>query len=263
MQRDVVDLDGRIFLLEQRNLDLQKRYEAVQRENIQMKSMFEAFDSSKDEKEKTMRSQSAGLYSMVDELREEIRSLSGKVEETDHLLKRTITAFQQSEKKKEYRLNGLEKRLNKLEQYIDVNAPVYDSRTKSAPVPSTEREISEGELYKLAKQAFDQGNYERARSGFQLLLRKYSHSEHADNSYFWIGETYYREREYEKAILAYQEVVEKYPVGNKVGASLLTQGFSFFNLGHRGDARKILQELIDKYPDSDEARIAREKISGF
>ncbi|MCP4111898.1 MAG: tol-pal system protein YbgF [Desulfobacteraceae bacterium] len=262
MQRDVVDLDGRIFLLEQRNLDIQKRYEAVQRENIQMKSMFEAFDSGKDEKEKSLRSQSAGLYAMVDELREEIRSLRGRTEETDHLLKRTMTAFQESEKKKEYRLNSLENRLTKLEQYIDVNAPVYDSRTRSAPA-RTEKEISERELYKLAKQAFDQGDYERARKGFQLLLRKYTHSEHADNAYFWIGETYYRERDYKKAILTYQEVIEKYPVGNKVRASLLKQGFSFFNLGNRDHAREILQELIDKYPDSEEARTAREKISGF
>lgn len=265
MQRDVVDLDGRIFLLEQRNLDLQKRNEAVQRENIQIRSMLEAFDSSKNEKDQTMRSQSAGLYAMVDELREELRTLKGRLEETDHLLRRTITAFQESEKKKEYRLNGLENRLTKLEQYIDVNTPVYDSgKTGKRTSPRAEKEqISENELYKLAKQAVDRGEFEKARKGFQLLIRKYPHSEHADNSHFWIGETYYRERLYEKAILAYQEVVEKYPVGNKVRASLLKQGFSFFNIGDRANARNILQELVDKYPDSDEAKIAREKLSGF
>ena len=119
-----------------------------------------------------------------------------------------------------------------------------------------------GNVY-LAKEAFDKGDFESAREGFQKLLKRYPDSENADNAQFWIGETYYREQWYEKAILEYQKVIEKYPEGNKVQASLLKQGFAFKNLGDKANAGLILKELVKKYPDSTEAEIARKKLQEF
>ena len=92
------------------------------------------------------------------------------------------------------------------------------------------------------------------------LIQRFPKSERADNSQFWIGEIYYREKWYEKAILEYQKVIEKYPKGNKVPASLLKQGFAFSNLGDKSNSRLILEELIKKYPNSNEAKIAKDKV---
>jgi TolA-binding protein len=55
-------------------------------------------------------------------------------------------------------------------------------------------------------------------------------------------------------------VIENYPKGNKVPASLLKQGFAFLNLGDKANARIILQELIRKYPQTNEAKIAKDKL---
>ena len=115
----------------------------------------------------------------------------------------------------------------------------------------------------MAKQAFDQGDFETAREGFQELIKQHPKSKNADNAQFWIGEIYYREKWYEKAIIEYQKVIEKHPKGNKVPASLLKQGFAFYNLGDKANARLILTELIKKYPKSNESNIARQKLKGF
>ncbi|MEK6196353.1 MAG: tetratricopeptide repeat protein, partial [Deltaproteobacteria bacterium] len=65
---------------------------------------------------------------------------------------------------------------------------------------------------------------------------------------------------YEKAILEYQKVIENYPKGNKVPASLLKQGFAFLSLGDKANARLILNELAKKYPDTNEGKIAVQKL---
>ena len=122
---------------------------------------------------------------------------------------------------------------------------------------------SEDEIYRTAKQAFDQGDSDTARKKFQELIERYPKSERADNAQFWIGEIYYREKWFEKSILEYQKVIENYPTGNKVPASLLKQGLAFFNLGDKANSRLILQELIKKHPQSNEAKIAKDKLEAL
>ena len=130
-----------------------------------------------------------------------------------------------------------------------------------SPPKTGGKPLSENEIYQLAKQAFDKGEYDAAREGFQDLIRRYPKSKNADNAQFWIGEIYYREKWYEKAIVEYQKVVEVYPKGNKVRSALLKQGYAFANIGDTANASLILKDLIRRYPDSNEATIARRKLT--
>jgi tol-pal system protein YbgF len=123
--------------------------------------------------------------------------------------------------------------------------------------------LTEEAAYQSAKQAYDKGDFNAAREGFQKFIKEFPKSKNVDNAQFWIGETYYREKWYEKAILEYQKVIEKYPKGNKVTAALLKQGFAFLNLGDKVNSRLILSELIKKYPKSNEAKIAERKLKGM
>jgi tol-pal system protein YbgF len=132
---------------------------------------------------------------------------------------------------------------------------------KIVPVEKAPEDVSEDEIYRQAKQAFDKGDSVAARSKFMELIKRYPKSDRADNAQFWIGETYYREKWYEKAILEYQKVIENYPKGNKVPASLLKQGFAFLNLKDKANSRLILQELIKKHPKTNEAKIAKDKLT--
>jgi len=261
MQQDVIALYDRIAVLEQRNIELEK-------DEAQLKSLTQESIKKQEEKEHYYRTRSADIHVMLDGLREEIRILNGKLEETGYLLKRKIAVLEDVEAKSKDILGKVEERsaLNydcivNIQQYLDLESPGSDSKTKA--VGKTEKQFSEDEIYASAKQAFDRGNLEVAREEFQRIIKQYPKSRHVDNAQFWIGETYYREKWYEKAILEYQKVIEKYPKGNKVPASFLKQGLAFLNLGEKASARLVLNELILKHPKSNEADIARKKLKGF
>jgi tol-pal system protein YbgF len=245
---DIVTLENRMALIEHRNAKSEKY-------NKELKSRLE-------EKEQALRNQSAELHAMHDQIKAEMQLISGRIDETDYLLKRKLS---DSDKITENRLERIEKaaglnknRITHLEQYLNFESDENDLKIKSKP--QSRQELSENELYTVSKQAFDAGDFETARKGFKNLINKFPKSAHADNAQFWIGEIYYSEKWYEKAILEYQKVIEKYPKGNKVPASLLKQGFAFLNLGDKANARLILKELVKKYSKSNEAEIATKKL---
>jgi tol-pal system protein YbgF len=267
LQRDVITLDDRLAQAE-------KRYTQAEQKNKKLEAKLEQYRNTRDQYDQELRSKTAGQNATIEQLQEEISILKGKLEETDFLLKQKINAFAELSEKREIKLADIDKttslnknRIEHLEQYLNLESTTSIQKTK--PVsnkPSgkyVKHKLSENDIYKAAKQAYDKGDFNTAREGFKKLLKEFPNSENADNAQFWIGEIYYREKWYEKAILEYQNVIEKYPKGNKVTASLLKQGFAFFNLGDKANARLILSELIKKYPKSNEAKIAKRKLKGI
>jgi tol-pal system protein YbgF len=265
-QNEISSLDTRLSELEIRNAEAKKS-------SAELRTGLE----SRAEEEQALRQQAASLRAKVNALNEEIRLLSGRIEELEHLLQRQKQNEADLVKAEDNRIKNLEassksndERIYRIEQYLNFEpsakmAPAVKPVTKIVPVVPAEKsetELSEDEIYRLAKQAFDQGDSEAARKKFQELIERFPKSERADNAQFWIGEIYYREKWYEKSILEYQKVIENYPEGNKVPASLLKQGFAFSNLGDNANSRLILQELLKKYPKSNEAKIARDKLKG-
>jgi outer membrane protein assembly factor BamD (BamD/ComL family) len=68
------------------------------------------------------------------------------------------------------------------------------------------------ELFDLAQQAENQGDFEKAVDLYTLLLQKYPNSEHNYKAQFMIGFIYSEElKNYEKSKEAMQKVVDNYP----------------------------------------------------
>jgi len=224
---------------------------------------------SREQEERALRNQSAGLRAKVVALNEDIRALNGRIEELEHFFNRQKQMGADDIKADEKRVEQLadstktnNERILRIEQYLNLEPRVQEA-TKSAektvakiiPGGQTPSELSEDEIYRMAKQAFDQGDSDAARKKFKELIEKFPKSERADNAH--------REKWYEKAILEYQKVIENYPKGNKVPASLLKQGLAFLNLGDKNNSRLILEELIKKHPKSNEAKIAKDKVKSL
>jgi len=266
LQQDVISLYDRVGVLEQRQNDLEKWGEEF--EKVRLKSLTEEYDKTREERDRRLRDQYAQLHVMLNKLSEDIRTLNGKLEETDYLLKRKVENIEASDKKRKNKLDqiGGAASLNKdriiyLEKYLNLEPSGAGTAIEGKGV--AEKDFSESEIYTSAKKAFDQGDLEVALESFKKLIEKYPNSKNADNAQFWIGEIYYREKHYENAILEYQKVIKGYPKGNKVSAALLKQGFAFLLLGDKGNARLVLKELTVKYPKSNEAKIAIQKLKGF
>ncbi len=284
-QGDVMALNDRLMTVERRSMELEQRNQALQREKDRILSRLGQLKETREAEEMDIRGQSASLQATLEQFREDIQRVNGRLDETAHQLNNTI--------------DQLENRLSRLERYINVDrpaagssgmpdmepvrAPVETAERESEPEPESERRLrfptrdiipppvrpaeqrrfSADDQYDRAKQLFDRGDYEAAREAFKELIRSAPRSPRADNAQFWIGETHYRERRYEESILAYQDVIEQYPDGNKVRASLLKQGLAFYMLEDKPNARRILEALIHQYPNSSEANIARNKLSAW
>ena len=260
-QNEISSIDNRLSEIEMRNAETQKKSEAL-KSDLQ----------NREEDEQALRHQAATLRQQVAALNEDIRVLTGRIEELEFSIGRQKQKEAEITSSKQERLDQLaassstnDERIGRIEQYLNLETSktataAPKTTAKIVPVAKPAAELSEDEIYRQAKQAFDQGNSDAARKKFKDLIERFPKSERADNAQFWIGEIYYREKWYEKAILEYQKVIENYPSGNKVPASLLKQGFAFLNLGDKANSRLILQELIKKYPKTNEAKIAKDKL---
>lgn len=263
LQRDVITLDNRQALIE-------KRYLESQQKNKDLESQLKA----QKQDNKNLRNKFAEQNALIESFRQEIQMVSGRLEETEYVLKQKLQTSEDSYEKKEIRLDRIDQtassnkdRIARIERYLNFESTEPDVKAEQGAGIKTQsrdkQKLSEDGIYQTAKQAFDQGDLELARERFQKLIETYPKSNMADNAQFWIGEIYYQEKWYEKAILEYQKVIENYPNGNKVQSSLLKQGFSFFNLGDKANARLIFTELIKKYPKSNEAEIAKKKLKAL
>ncbi len=273
-QQDILTLDNRLSVIEERSA-------ATEQGSLQLESRLDEYIKNGEDLRKNgedlrkngqdLRERSAGQNVLIAQLRGEIRVLRGKLEETQYLLKQKIKFFEGAKGKRKDQLDRIEQmisanmdRIIRIEQYLNLETTESELKLeKGSPTKSDisyAKELSAGEIYKSARQALVQNDFETAREGFGQLLKRYPKSSQADNAQFWIGETYYRAKWYEKAILEYQKVIENYPKGNKVPASLLKQGFAFAGLGDKANTRLILTELVKKYPKSNEAKIAKQQL---
>jgi len=263
-------LDQRAATLEQKTVELDKRDQSSGKEIEQSRAFLSGklstFEKSLADDNLALRKDYAKINASLEALMDDIQLLRGRLEESEFMLQERIKNNENAEKGKQIQLdklsislNQIETRIQYIEQYLNLESAGARSGERTPP-QQEEKKLSDQEYYVAAKQAFDQEDFDAARTGFEAIIKDFPNSEHADNAQFWIGEIYYREKWYEKAILEYQKVIENYPKGNKVPASLLKQGFAFISLGDKANSRLILKELSKKYPDSNEGKIALQKL---
>jgi tol-pal system protein YbgF len=113
--------------------------------------------------------------------------------------------------------------------------------------------------YRIALQALNDRQYDRAIQLFRTFQRKNPNSPMADDAQFWIGESYFNRKDYNRAILEFNDVL-KYRRGDKVPAALFRQARAFVEIGDKTDARLILQKLVNDHPSSEQAKEAREML---
>lgn len=138
-------------------------------------------------------------------------------------------------------------------------APLADSAKAELrhPFPGSVR------LYELSYQDLVKRNYAQAREGFAQYVRLLPAGELADDSQYWIGESYYAEQRYEDAASAYESLLDNYPQTDRAPAAMLKLGFSLLELGQKTAGKNGLDSLVNRYPRSNEAGIAKERLNSL
>ena len=119
------------------------------------------------------------------------------------------------------------------------------------------------ELFAAARRDFNRGNYNAAQKGFKNFLAAYPNTSLSDDAQFWLAESLAAASKYVRAIAEFKRLVERYPRSDRQAEALLRLGACYKVLGRVNDARRTWATLLKRFPDSNEARVARSRLSSL
>ena len=186
------------------------------------------------------------------------------------------------------RLKEVESRLDDLKQELDQELKNYKKEQKksensnfsknsfSQPLATsmqsssgdsekkTKRKNRDKEFYSQALDLFlNKEDPPKAREKFKKFLDKYPNSELIPNAYYWIGETYYKQKQYSQSILYFKKVYNNFPEDNKAKDALLKTGYAYARKGDISNATFYLNNLIEKNPQTKAARLAQRRLKSL
>jgi tol-pal system protein YbgF len=231
----------------------------------------------------SIRESQAELKVEIGQLKEDMAALSGRLEDSEHILQRTVERDLGEQDALKTQVDDLSRMVEDLDRImrgqqrylgLEPQAKPDDRREQppvsevkeppKEPVAAVQEKKPEDVLsYEKALAAYKGGDFEGAIEEFKMLLKEFPKSDRADNAIFWIGESFMALEEFEQAILAYQDVIKKYPKGNKVPNAMIRQADAFLELKDKTSSRLLLKKVVQKYPKSNEAKIALKKLEAL
>jgi tol-pal system protein YbgF len=246
--------------------------------NKRISSVEESVDKTIDQKLSVITANQAALRVEIDQLKDNMRSISGRVEENEYLVKHSVEKDLTSQDTTRTDISSLSSRLGKVEaivnqqqKYLNIDEgqaaapPPQGDATAAAPSgaggqATTAQDSGEKYAYDSTMALFNDKKYDEAMSGFKKFLEQYPKSELAGNAQFWTGECLMDLKEYEQAILAFEDVVKKYPKNIKVPNAMLRQAIAFLEINDKTSSTVLLKKVIKQFPKSNEAKLAQKKL---
>lgn len=175
------------------------------------------------------------------------------------------------------RVDELSQRLESLSRQVRAPAPPAPATPRPTPPPQGAGGPQPADVYQTAYIDFSKGNYPLAIQGFREFLRRFPESDLAGNAQYWIGESYFSlARGYatqdqaekasgalEQAVQEFRKVLVNYPRGEKVPTALYKEALALLELKQPGLAEARLQYLLEHFPQSDEAPLARDRLTAL
>ncbi len=223
MKADIKALEGRLEQVAEAQHQRKKQLSTDLQGIIQR---FITLETKVNEAISALRSNSADSGVLIEQLRQEIAGLQGKLEEASQ-------AKAQNE-------SGIP------ELPLPPGAP---------PLPE-----SADDLYRFGWESKKTGDCREAIRAFSTYARKFPKKGRADNSLYLLAECLYIELDHAGSIRSLQLIMKKYPQGDKVDDALLLMHDNFIALGRCKDALPFLETLLADYPQSNRIRAARRKL---
>ena len=203
----------------------------------------------------TMQRQVAETQAGLDNLRVELQSINGRLDDLSHNREQGTGELQMVKDDIDLQLKSLDTRISQLEQRVQVleQAPPPAQQVAVTAPQETPEQLYQRALDKILKE----NQFAEGRQLLEQFASKYPKHELYVNALYWIGEALYGEKKYEQAILQFQDVISKYRTHPKAPAAMLKQALAFNALGDVQNARTTMQKLIEDYPDSTQVAAAK------
>jgi len=200
--------------------------------------------------------QGAELLAGLDNLRVEIQSVNGRMDDLGQDNRALADELQLIKDDLGLQLNSLTNRVSDLEQQV-----ASQGTTVQQPTPESQPELTAEQVYQEALDLIrNQQQFAQGRKQLESFVKQYPEHDLYVNALYWIGEAFYGEKKYEMAILQFQDVISKYPSHPKAAAAMLKQALAFNALGDGENARTTMQKLIEEYPDSTQVTAAKKYL---
>ncbi|MGM0423085.1 MAG: tol-pal system protein YbgF [Pseudomonadota bacterium] len=208
----------------------------------------------------------ARLQSQFSQLEEQMRELTGQIEEQQHQIDQINRQLAsgaaapaqpqlqtQSQSGAQSGREGSQPDYNYATPEV-VNPGDDDTQPTTVIESDTDRDearsdIPADDLYEKAFVDIREGRYQEAEKGFRTFLNSYPDHKLAGNSQYWLAETYYVRGNYSDAAKFFAQGYQDYPESSKASDNLLKLGLSLAKLGNTEDACLSLAQLKDQFPD--------------
>lgn len=216
------------------------------------------------------------LEMRISGVEEQMRGLTGKVEQVDYMLRRMDQILRRMQEDYEIRFAELEKN-NRQSATIPVKAaqqqepaeprgPVVGTlgsvnvrdgqvtggsvapQSPALPAKPADYGLTAQEQYDHAFGLLRQADYAAAETAFQGFMDKHSKSKLVNNAKYWYAETFYVRGKYGDAAVAFAEAYQHNPRGAKAPDSLLKLSMALSSLNKKKDACGALIALKAKHP---------------
>lgn len=129
--------------------------------------------------------------------------------------------------------------------------PPGSQTAMAAPPPPDAGTLPNGspqQQYDYAFGLLRDANYQAAEHALRDFVTRYPNNRLSSNAQYWLGETYYVRGRYQAAAAAFAEGYQKYPKGPKAADDLLKLGASLSMLNRRADACRSFAQLDHDFP---------------
>jgi tol-pal system protein YbgF len=206
----------------------------------------------------------------VGQLEEQMRKLTGQLEEIQYGIGQVTAKLDKTQADNEIRFQQLESGQNAAPPGKSGARPNGGAGTPDQPAsvggtltPPGDRKPAEPQAapagtglpagstqdqYNYAFGLLRQNDYKTAEAAFKAFLQKHPNDPLSGNAQYWLGETYFVRADYQAAAAAFAEGLQKFPQSAKASDNLLKLGMSLGNIGRKDDACFALAKLERDFP---------------
>lgn len=183
-----------------------------------------------------IRSLQAEQTTSLRSMNSELRSLTGRVEEVQH-----VSTGKTQE---------LEQTISKLKSRVPPPAGIPEALLNEDDERIAPNSGAAADQYRQALQQIRTGDFEAARTTLRSFADSNPGTAFTDNALFWLGIVAQRLGQVDQSVGYFSEVFQKYPAEDFVAPALFYLAESLQKLGSKQDAVLTLQKLIDEHADS-------------
>lgn len=103
-------------------------------------------------------------------------------------------------------------------------------------------------------------DYDQAIEAFKSYIQRYPDDRYTPNAWYWLGELYaVGERNLEASAQAFQKLLTDYPNNGKVPAAMYKLGTVYFLQGEKQKAQQMLTNVLDRYGNTGNSAVKKSR----